>query len=240
MNVNGNALRERLLAKRSEESVPGIRGICMINHGSCITISIKTPLGRLFQCETTFIGSNGTDYFILALPEVSPHDLDDYFCEGYWVSIKAISDRGEGAIVRFKTQMDNIIQKPERMITLRIPQIIGLTQLRSEARYEVKLQGHVSISNRLLLVEFKDLSPKGCCFVYGANGPSFDTDNKITIVVKHPVTGQNYRLTGVVRSAQKMSGLNNCGVLFDNDGQDITKQLLAQLIFDGSRLSFKA
>jgi hypothetical protein len=58
--------------------------------------------------------------------------------------------------------------------------------------------------------------------------------------VKHPVTGQNYRLTGVVRSAQKMSGLNNCGVLFDNDGQDITKQLLAQLIFDGSRLSFKA
>ncbi|MGF1758742.1 flagellar brake protein [Photobacterium sagamiensis] len=239
MIQNGNDLKQRLLSKKREQTVQGNRGIEMINHGSLVTISVKTPLGRLFRCETKFIGSDGTEHLVLTLPKLTPHDLDDYFCEGFWITVKAISDRGEGAIVNFKSQVAYVINKPVGLLLLKIPHTMSLMQLRSEPRYEVKLQGHIPIVNRNLLVDFKDLSAKGCCFQFGVNGPTFDADDVISITVKNPSSTQHYQLTGTVRSMQKNGALKNCGVMFDGQGQQGAKQLLAQLIFDGSSLSFK-
>ncbi|UXI02766.1 flagellar brake protein [Photobacterium sp. TY1-4] len=241
MSITDNLLKKRLLASRErEKTVTGLQGIAMMNHGSEVTFSIKTPLGRLLRAETTFIGSNGKDNIILEYPVVSPQASMDYFHEGFWVTIKAISEKGEGAQISFKTQIAHIVEKPVRFLILDLPRSMDLLQLRSEARYEVQLQGQILLGQRALLVDFKDLSKNGCCFRYDMNGPQFDEGHKLTVSIKNPNTLKIYHLSGHIKSIHRSGGANNCGILFDEYGLEQVKTLLAQLIFDGAKLSFKS
>lgn len=211
----------------------------MIHHGSEVTFSIKTPLGRLLRAETTFVGSNGTDNIVLEYPVVSQQSAMDYFHEGFWITVKAISEKGEGAQISFKTQIAHIVKKPVRLLILDIPRSVNLLQLRSEARYDVQLQGRIALGQRVLLVDFKDLSKNGCCFRYDLNGPQFDEGHQLTVSIKNPDTQKVYHLSGHIKSIHRAGGTNNCGMLFDEFGLEQVKTLLAQLIFDGSKLSFK-
>lgn len=235
-----NQLKKHLLSTKSrEKTIPGLQGIAMVSHGSEVTISVKTPLGRLYRVDTIFIGSNGSDEIFLELPAINKAEFDDYFNDGFWLTVKAISEKGEGAIVNFKTQITQIVHKPVRLLILAVPQSMSLFQLRSEARYEVKLQGLIALAQRELLVDFKDLSKNGCCFLLDLNGPKFDEDTYVIISIHNPLTGKAFRLTGLVKSIHKTGAKNNYGMMFDVDGQKQAKLLLAQLIFDGSKLSFK-
>ena len=235
-----NQLNKHLLSTKSrEKTVPGRQGIAMVSHGSDVTVSVKTPLGRLYRVDTIFIGSNGNDEIFLELPAISKPVLDEYFDEGFLLTVKAISDKGEGAIVNFKTQIIHTLHKPVRLLVLTIPRTMNLLQLRSEPRYEVKLQGKIALAQRELLVDFKDLSKNGCCFHQDLNGPQIEEDTHIQIFIKNPSTGKTFRLTGLVKSIHKAGVLKNYGMMFDLDGQKQAKLLLAQLIFDGSKLSFK-
>ena len=225
--------------KGREQSVPGLHGMAMINHGSEVTISVKTPLGRLYRIETIFIGTNGKNELFLELPAISQSEFNDYFYGGFWLTVTAISEKGEGAIVRFKTQISQVVHKPVKLLILTIPQQMTLRPLRSEPRYEVKLQGAISLANRNLLVNFKDLSSSGCCFIQEINGPQFQRDASISIDVYNSKAAQCYRLTGIVRNIHRLGALSYCGVMFDSQGQQQARQLLAKLIFDGSKLSFK-
>ncbi|MCW8330896.1 flagellar brake protein [Photobacterium sp. SDRW27] len=239
MSQNGNQLKNRFLSKGREKSVPGAEGIAMINHGSEVMISVKTPLGRLYRIETTFIGTNGKDEIFLELPSISQSEFDDYFYDGFWLTVKAISEKGEGAVVNFRTQISQIVHKPIKLLILDVPLKMSLQQLRSEPRYEVKLQGSIALPNRELLVDFKDLSANGCCFQKEVNGPRFDQDTFVCVEVRDPKVGHLFRLTGQVRNIHKSGAMNNYGMMFDEQGQKQAKQLMAQLIFDGSKLSFK-
>ncbi|UTV29136.1 flagellar brake protein [Photobacterium atrarenae] len=212
----------------------------MIQHGSEVTFSIKTPLGRLLRAETIFVGSNGTDSIVLEYPVVSQQAALDYFHEGFWITVKAISEKGEGAQISFKTQIAHLVKKPIRLLILDMPRSVDLLQLRSEARYDVQLQGRISLGQRVLLVDFKDLSKNGCCFRYDLNGPQFEEGRKLTVSIKNPQTNKNYHLSGYIKSIHRSAGANNCGMLFDEFGLEQVKMLLAQLIFDGSKLSFKS
>ncbi|MGR5149681.1 PilZ domain-containing protein [Photobacterium alginatilyticum] len=235
-----NQLNKHLLSTKSrEKTISGNQGIAMVRHGSEVTISIKTPLGRLYRIETVFIGSNSSDEIFFELPEVSKSVIDEYFDQGFWLTVKAISEKGEGAIVNFKTQIMYTILKPTRLLVLELPRTMGLLQLRSEPRYDVKLQGKIALAQRELLVDFKDLSKNGCCFYQDINGPQLREDMAIVVMIQNPASGKVFTLTGLVKSVHRSGSQNYYGMLFDLDGQKQAKALLAQLIFDGSKLSFK-
>jgi len=211
----------------------------MINHGSEVTISVRTPIGRSYRIETIFIGTNGNDEIFLELPTISQTEFDNYFYDGFLLTVKAISEKGEGAIVNFKTQISQVVHKPVKLLILSVPLQMSLQQLRTEPRYEVKLQGTIALANRELLVDFKDLSTNGCCFQLEVNGPQFNEDTTVCVEVRDPKTRHIFRLTGQVKNIHKTGARNNYGVMFDDVGQKQAKQLMAQLIFDGSKLSFK-
>ncbi|WP_064604167.1 PilZ domain-containing protein [Photobacterium sp. J15] len=242
MKSKGNELRERFLSNKDrEQTVSGSQGIAMINHGSEVTISVKTPLGRWFRAETTFIGTNSRDEVFLELPALSQADFDQYFYDGFWLKVKAISERGEGAVVNFKTQISNILFKPVRLLVLDLPSTAELIQLRSEPRYDVSLQGELSLSNRKVLVEFTDLSKHGCGFYHDVTGLQFEDNTQMLIMVQNPNSGEEYHLSGKVKSkqGQRVGTLNRYGLIFDELGNQQVKRLLSKLIFDGSKLSFR-
>ncbi|WP_299018709.1 flagellar brake protein [uncultured Photobacterium sp.] len=238
----GNELRECFLSnKNREKTVSGSQGIAMISHGSDVTISVKTPLGRWFRVDTIFIGTNNRDEIFLELPTLSKAEFDQYFYDGFWLKVKAISERGEGAIINFKTQISQILFKPVRLLVLDLPMTAELIQLRSEPRYDVSLQGMIPLSNRKLLVDFTDLSKHGSGFQHDVTGLQFEEDSSLTIVVQNPNTEEEYHLSGKVKSkhGQRSGAFYRYGLIFDELGSQQVKRLLSKLIFDGSKLSFK-
>lgn len=240
MNQQAEMLKQKILANRArEEDVPGLKSVKMIRHGSDVMVSVKTPLGHLYRTETTFIGSDGLDRIYLAPPKISKIECEEFFQQGYWITIKAISEHGEGAQITLKTRIKHLVTDPVRLVVVDIPVSATLTQLRQEPRYEVNLTGIIQLGSRKLTVELKDISSSGCCFLTELHGPQFSPGMPLSIRVVHPSSGEPYRLSGVTKNIVKSGNANQCGVLFDVNGGENAKSLLSKLIFDGSKLSFK-
>lgn len=111
-----------------------------ITHGSEITLSVKTPVGQLYQVNSVFIGTNGKDKLFIELPEVNKAERDQFFQLGYRMTIKAVSDKGEGALVRIRTQISHIITEPVPLLVVDIPLKIDVVQLQKESRYDDNLE----------------------------------------------------------------------------------------------------
>ncbi|KXI23508.1 PilZ domain-containing protein [Photobacterium sanguinicancri] len=225
--------------KDREKLIPGAQGALLIKNSSIVTISIKTPLGRIFRCETVFIGTDSHDYLLLEMPSIPKKDIDMYLLEGFNISIKAISDRGEGAIIRFASRIEHLIFKPIGLLAISLPHSMMSTPLRSEPRFEVTLQGKVILSERQLLVELQNLSHKGCCFQHSIHGPEINLDQKVDIFITNPTLKTYFQLSGSIKSINRVGVFCQYGVMFDPQGCSNTKLLLKQLVFDGVGLSFK-
>ncbi|OAN17921.1 hypothetical protein A3K86_03110 [Photobacterium jeanii] len=222
-----------------EKIIPGYQGVALIHNGSNITLSVKTPLGRICRYETKFVGGDGHQYLLVELPNISHREMEMSFQEGFNVAIRAISDRGEGAVIKLSSMIDHIITKPIGFIVIDIPHSVTLTQLRSEPRYETRLQGKAIISERQFLIDLNDLSHKGCGFSYSLRYSEIELNEQLVILIQNPILNTQLRLSGKVKSIQKSGAFYKCGVMFDEQGCVSVKQLLSQLIFDGATLTFK-
>ncbi|PSW14832.1 flagellar brake protein [Photobacterium sanctipauli] len=222
-----------------EEVVLGEQAIERLKHGSGVTLSVKTPLGRLYRVETTFIGTNSQSELFFELPSVLNADLSNYFDAGFKVTVKAISDKGEGAIIQFQSIINNVAYKPFRLLSLSMPHNAHLRPLRNEPRFDVKLDAVVVGQSRELAVKLQDLSANGCRFITDYNGPSFSEAMTLNLVVTKPDNQQQFSLTGTVKNHHKKGSTKQYGLQFDTRGAIQVKALMTQLIFDGSHLSFK-
>ncbi len=232
-------LKKYISSKEKEKQIPGAQGALLIKSSSVVTISIKTPLGRIFRCETAFIGTNSHDYLLFEMPAISKKEIEMYLLEGFNISIKAISDRGEGAVVRFTSKIEHLILKPIGLLVINMPHSMVLTPLRSEPRFEVNLQGKAVLPERQLQVELQDLSHKGCCFQHSIHGPEISLNQKINLFIMNPTLKTYFQLSGSVKSINRIGVFCQYGVMFDQQGRSNTKLLLKQLVFDGTGLSFK-
>ncbi|KOO12242.1 cation tolerance protein CutA, partial [Vibrio xuii] len=96
----------RALSKeRNIATVNSLDALAMIEHGGEFTMGITTPVGMTFRCKTAFIGTHSDSIILAELPKVSDNDLNFYFQEGFWSTVRAISPRGEGAVIQFRSQL---------------------------------------------------------------------------------------------------------------------------------------
>lgn len=90
----------------------------MVEHSSELTLSITTPVGTKFVCRTPFIGTHTDKFLLVEMPKISADDLQYFFQEGFWMNIRAISPRGEGALIHFRSQLMHILQVPVPWLSL--------------------------------------------------------------------------------------------------------------------------
>ena len=240
MSQQLSQIKRRVMESRTrEQSKPSLPGLMEITHGSEVTLSVKTPVGRLYQVSSVFIGTNGKDQLFLELPKVNKVERDQFFQLGYRMTIKAVSEKGEGALVNVRTKISHIITEPVPLLVVAIPPQIDVVQLRKEPRYDVNLEGRIVLPSRTLKVVLKDLSTSGCSFYIDANGPVIEINNLVSVEVVHPRTEETYPLTGKVCNYQQLGVNKQLGIEFDTQGQQAVRELMNKLMFDGAKLSFK-
>ncbi|MDN3612313.1 PilZ domain-containing protein [Vibrio ostreicida] len=238
---NLNQLPPTADREKSVSTINSTDALAMLEHGGELTIGITTPVGTTFRCKTTFIGSHSTNVILAELPKISDSDLDFFFQEGFWAAIRAISQRGEGALIHFRSQLKHVMNLPIPMVALTVPNAMQVTQLRKEARYDVNLAARVSASTHRLDCEVRDLSKSGCRFITTPLSKPFQVGDDVILEVrigtsKNPPLEPLY---GKVCNLQRSLHYSRYGVQFDDQGQENTKQLLARLKFDGTKLTLR-
>jgi c-di-GMP-binding flagellar brake protein YcgR len=227
--------------KGTDTVVNSTDAIDMISHGSELTINITTPVGIKYMGKTRFIGSHSDRLLLLEIPEVSEDDQQYFFQEGFWLNIRAISQRGEGAIIKFRSQIMHITDQPLPMVMISIPGVMNVHQLRKEPRYDVNLRARAYVADKKLECEIRDLSRGGCRFITNPLAKHFDVGDKISIEV---ITGKNSNikllpLEGQVCNLQSSVHYAKYGMQFDDIGCANVKTLLGHLKFNGTKLSLK-
>lgn len=212
--------------------------LAMVEHSSELTLNISTPVGTKFLTTTNFIGTHSDQCIVIEIPKISDDDLAFFFQQGFWVNVRALSHRGEGAIIHFRCQLQHIIFEPLPMIMLSIPNTMQVTQLRKEIRYDVNLAAKAFVSDHKVECEIRDLSKSGCRFITPPIGRPIQIGDDISIEIKaNSQKGQFFApLKGRVCNLQKSTHYSKYGLEFNDDGKTNAKNLLGQLKFDGAKL----
>ncbi|MCG6199985.1 PilZ domain-containing protein [Psychromonas antarctica] len=230
-------LKMAALSKGTESTINSSDAIDMINHGSEFTINLTTPVGMKFMAKTKFIGYHSNNLILIEIPDTSDDKIDFYFQVGFWMNIRAISQKGEGAIIHFRSQIVHMLSGPIPMILISVPSMMRICQLRKEPRYEVSLTASAMISSQKVECEIRDISKGGCRFITGTMVKHFDIGEKVTIEI---ITAQRTRLkqfplTGTLCNLQSSLHYSKYGFKFDDEGQASAKKLLAYMKFGGTR-----
>ncbi|MDA0148965.1 flagellar brake protein [Vibrio sp. LaRot3] len=226
--------------QRATSTINSNDALTMIDHGSELNIEIVTPVGTTYRGKSLFIGTHSNRMILLELPKVSDDQLEYFFQEGFWATIHAISPRGEGAILQYRSQILHIVKAPVAMMLMSIPQTMQVTPLRNEPRYEVALEAKAHTMNHRIDCEIRDLSKSGCMYIT----PSLSRPFKVGELIElHLITNKEHKsfepLFGIVCNARQSGHKRQYGVKFDQRGKANAKALLANLKYDGSRLSLR-
>ncbi|WP_070969139.1 PilZ domain-containing protein [Vibrio sonorensis] len=214
--------------------------LAMVEHGSEMTIGITTPVGTTFRCKTNFIGFHSQNLVMIELPKVSHDDLEFFFQEGFWMAVRAISPRGEGAVVHFRSQLLYVINAPVPMAAISVPQTMQVTQLRKEPRYDVNLAAKIISATHKADCEVRDLSKSGCRFITPPLAKTFQVGEEVALEVTTGKRGEHFApLYGKICNLQRSTHYARYGVAFNEKGRNNAKNLLGHLKFDGTRLSLR-
>lgn len=111
-SITQNMVASTLSDKKNVANLNSADALAMIDHGSDITLSVTTPAGTTFRCKTQFVGVNSDNLILIDIPKVDEDDLKFFFKEVFWATLRAISTRGEGANITFKSQLQHILHSP--------------------------------------------------------------------------------------------------------------------------------
>ncbi|PMJ92914.1 cation tolerance protein CutA [Vibrio sp. 10N.261.55.A7] len=233
--------RKNTRSSNETTTINSTDALAMIEHGSELTIAITTPVGTTFQCKTPFIGTHDNTLILIEVPKVSDDDLNFFFQEGFWLVVKAISPRGEGAVINFRCKLIHFIHEPIAMVALSIPSTMQIKQLRKESRYDVNILGKVTANSHRGDCEIRDLSKSGCRFVTTPLSRPFQVGDVVSIDIIDTTRGkQEFEpLTGKVCNLQRSLHYARYGLEFNENGQQNAKSLLGQLKYNGTKLTFK-
>lgn len=244
MNNSAVAHKEHTIRSSNDKNVSILNStdaLAMIEHGGELTIGISTPVGTSFRCKTSFIGTHSNNIVLAELPKISDDDLEYFFQEGFWATVRAISPRGEGAIVHFRGQLQHVLTAPVPMVALSVPKTMQVTQLRKEPRFEVNLSARVEANTHRLECEIRDLSKGGCRFITAPLSRPFQVGEEIALHVQlNTPKGPRFEpLFGKVCNLQRSLHYARYGVAFTDDGKNNAKILLGHLKFNGTKLTLR-
>ncbi|MEZ9232110.1 flagellar brake protein [Vibrio amylolyticus] len=211
----------------------------MVEHGSELTMTISTPIGRKYQCASRFLGTHPDNLVLVETPHLPKDEFEFFFQTGFKLNVRAISPRGEGAKIHFQSQIQHIVQEPISMIAISVPNSMRVTQLRKEARYDINLMGAVLQDSGNTQCEIRDLSKSGCRFFTPPLGKSFQVGDEVTIGLHRTLEQPKCPpLIGTICNLQRSAHYSRYGLEFSEEGKANVKTLLSYLKFNGTKLAF--
>lgn len=230
---------EKHMDPAREKEVTGLCSMDFIDHGSDVSVEFQTPLGQRTRAETQFIGYDNKRHIYYTLPTLPAKEVDLFLQPSFWVFVTTTSEKGEGAIVKFKTQIEFVINQPLPLMILKLPEKASLLQLRSEMRYQLNIKSKLLLDKRNMDVDIKNISVNGCGFNYRGIAPVFESGDIQTLEVICPNTKETFLLEGIIRNHRVHRGKQEYGLQFTEKGTQNCRVLLSRLVFNGAKLVFQ-
>jgi c-di-GMP-binding flagellar brake protein YcgR len=224
-----------------ESSINSSDAIDMVSHSSEVIINLMTPIGIRYRGKTKFIGRHSDNFMLLEIPELPEEDLNFFFQEGFMIDIQAISAKGEGALIQFRSQIVHILLAPIPMLLISIPGMMKIKQLRQEPRFDVNLKAQMFTQALKLECEIRDLSKGGCRFITSPLAKQMDVGQQISIRIFTPRKSviEVLPLSGMVCNLQCSRHYAKYGLKFDDPSRTHAKNLFKNMKFDVTKLELK-
>jgi c-di-GMP-binding flagellar brake protein YcgR len=224
-----------------ESAINSSDAIEMVSHGSEFIIDLVTPIGTRYVGKTKFIGRHSDNFLLLELPDITEGELDYFFQEGFRMEVKAISTRGEGALISFRSQVINVMLAPIGMLMISLPSMMKITQLREDTRYDVNLRAQLFTEYLKLECQLRDLSKGGCRFTTSPLAKAVQIGQRVSIRIIAPKKSimNSLPLSGEVCNLQCSTHYAKYGVKFDETSRIHAKTLFKQMKFDVNKLELK-
>lgn len=205
-----------------------------------IAFNITTPTGKHLKCRSKFIGIHSNNLLLIEKPHVSAQEFTLYFQRGYSVRACALSQKGEGARIYFKSKIEYVVQAGENSIILiSLPTATQIAQgPRVEARLDVSLQGELGPNK--YRCEIRDISEHGCQLVTDRMISDHNVGDLVTIkIIRDDEPAADPTLSGIIKNKTLSSRYWKYGVQFNEKSQVTSSLLLDKLSFDHARQCFQ-
>ncbi len=224
----------------SESAINSSDALEMLDIGSELIIRVTSPIGMSFTSKTKFIGYHSKDLILIEIPNISKDEMNSFFQEGFWINVRAFSQRGEGANIIFRSQIIHMTSNKLSVIFLSVPPMMKIHQLRKEARYEVNFSGYVAINGQKVETEVRDISRNGCRFIVSPLSQSFNIGETVRLEMHINAKNkqqkqQSLLLSGRLCNLKKSRHYAIYGLSFDTTSQENVTDLLSKMSFNGTK-----
>ena len=236
---SGNQTRDTTDKEALNESnvLSGEDAFIQVAPMSELAYNISTPAGKVLRCRSKYIGMHSNNLVLIESPVVTPQEFAVFFQRGFPIKACAISQKGEGARIYFKSKIEYVIQAGLNSIV--IVSLPSATQvdygLRSEARLEICLEGILDPTERKHLCEVRDISASGCQIVASRTAQEYKVGDAVELQI---LSDNSPVVQGVIKNKKRSSQYWKYGLLFDDLSNETVAELLDKLRFDEAQHKF--
>ena len=226
--------QEQAQDKNTPSLLSAEKGLHLLPINATVVLDVVRSADLKEKYKTIYIGMQPNHALLFQLPANAAVKHSILLKEGNIATVRAVSTKGEGAILAFKTTIIRVYSPPFPMIAVTIPKKIQLKLIRNEPRFNVNLPAQLELDGVNIAGSVADISCNGCCFYSDAMEQDL-LYKQVTILLKDSATSRQYKLNGEVKNIKKIKTTDHLGISFDEESQTTIQQLLQEFILQGSR-----
>jgi c-di-GMP-binding flagellar brake protein YcgR len=189
-----------------------------IAFGNKLFIEMKTVKCSI---NSFFVGMIANKYIIITPPSPMQKIKHKLFKDNALI-IKYLY---KGTIYAFQTKIIDFVNDPVKLLVLQYPKFVQNRELRSRKRVICAIPvTAIDKKNKTdITAVIKDISTKGCCFIFNAKNYSnnFNKNQKIKLFIKFPGIDGKKEFLGEIKNISKIQNEIDIGVKFI----DITEKM---------------
>jgi len=164
----------------------------------------------------------GMEHDVFILAKIFSHDLVGLFNdEGLSKSPLRVMYRYKGAIYRFDTTIQHVVNFPARTFFLKYPTAVKKHCIPEKIRYKTDIPAQTMLGHDIVDVTIGDISHNGCLCVINTSGQDEKSlyelvriDRRIEIMVQFSASEERCHLVGTIRNASQDINQIQLGVMF--------------------------
>jgi c-di-GMP-binding flagellar brake protein YcgR len=182
------------------------------------------------RIRSLLIGMEHNQYI---MAKIFPNDLVGVInSEGMMKSPITVMYRSKGAVFRFETTIQQVVNYPVRALFLKYPDAVKTHCIPENYRYTCGLPAQTMLGNDIIDMTIVDISQKGCMCIINTVGEENKNlsemtylDSKINIMVQFKGFGGREEVVGVIRNVRKDVTQIQLGVMFEQMSPSLKEKI---------------
>jgi len=220
---------------KESTSLKGEDALSLVSPLSDLAFYVAAPNQKPIKCRSKYVGMHSNNYVLFETPEITQEQFQLYFRKGYPVKACALSQRGEGARIYFRSKIDFIMPiegSGKSIVFVNLPKTADVVfGIRAEARLEIAIPGVVNPNKDKHTCEIRDFSSSGCQIVIDVKYNNYKLGDDIDVKLDGE-EGKETILHGTIKNKKRSNHYWKYGVQFSDESSEASEELLNRLSFD--------